>query len=80
MLHFTVESAIFKQKFFSNYFLLIAIIAAQGIHIAAMYTPLLNDVPRIQAVSLNEWAVLLAIAFSVLLVGEVQKKYMSFRK
>jgi P-type Ca2+ transporter type 2C len=69
--------SICKQKFFRNHFLLIAIIAAQSLHIAAMHIPVLRDTLHIQAVSLHEWAILLAVAFSVLMVGEIQKKYMA---
>jgi len=58
-----------------NPILLIGTIAAQLIHIGAMYTPWLKDVLRIQPVSLELWLELLGMALTVLIVMELHKLY-----
>jgi len=56
-----------------NRILLFGTLAAQLIHIGAMYTPWLNEVLRIQPVSLQHWLQLLGLALSVLVVMELHK-------
>ncbi|MFC3284597.1 cation-translocating P-type ATPase [Litchfieldella rifensis] len=57
----------------SNPLLLVSILAAHGIHIAAMYTPGLSDVLGVAPVSLQTWASLLGIAVTLLAVDECAK-------
>ncbi|MDD3858533.1 MAG: HAD-IC family P-type ATPase, partial [Methanoculleus sp.] len=56
-----------------NYFLIAGVVAAQGVHILALYIPLLQDVLRLQPVSLVEWLSLLALAALVVVVMEIFK-------
>jgi magnesium-transporting ATPase (P-type) len=56
-----------------NPILLFGTIAAQTLHIGAMYTPGLNEVLDIQPVSLERWFELLGIALIALVVAEVHK-------
>ena len=56
-----------------NYFLVAGVVAAQGVHILALYTPILQDVLQVQPVTLIEWLSLLALASSVVIVMEVYK-------
>ena len=56
-----------------NPLLILAVIAAQGVHIAAMYIPGLSDVLGVQPVSLESWGILLGIAASLLVVDELAK-------
>ncbi len=65
--------SIFKQYFFGNPLLLFGMLAAQGIHIAAMYTPGLSDVLQMEPVTLQQWAVLLSIALILIVVDEGHK-------
>lgn len=58
---------------FNNPLLLGSIVAAQGIHIAAMYIPGLKDVLGLEPVSLQTWDLLLAIAVTLLVVDELAK-------
>jgi len=67
------STSIFKQKFFHNRILVVGTIAAQLIHIGAMYTPGLNEVLGLQPVSFEQWIVLLSIAFTVLIAMEIHK-------
>ncbi|MGW8248780.1 MAG: cation-translocating P-type ATPase [Acidiferrobacterales bacterium] len=65
--------SILKQPFFSNRLLLIGTLAAQAIHIAALYTPGLSDLLDVQPVSLNQWLLLMTTALILLLVMELHK-------
>ncbi|MCP3908710.1 MAG: HAD-IC family P-type ATPase [Oceanicoccus sp.] len=65
--------SIFKQDFFGNPLLLFGMLAAQGIHIAAMYTPGLKDVLNVEPVTLELWSRLLMIALILIIVDEMHK-------
>ncbi len=67
------SQSIFKQYFFGNKFLLFGMLAAQGVHIGAMYTPGLRELLQIAPVSLGQWSSLLAIALVLIVVDEVHK-------
>ena len=65
--------SVMQMPWRSNPLLIVAVIAAQSIHIAAMFVPGLNDVLGIQAVAVESWFILLAIAASLMLVDEIAK-------
>jgi len=65
--------SVFNHNPLRNYFLLFGTLAAQFIHIGAMYTPWINDVLRIQPVSLDYWFDMLLISITVLIVMEGHK-------
>jgi Ca2+-transporting ATPase len=65
----------FRLRFFANPLLVLGVIGAQAIHIAAMYTPGLNDTLRVAPVSLAEWGVLFLIASTLLVVMEFEKSW-----
>jgi len=67
--------SVFNHNPLRNHFLLFGTLAAQLIHIGAMYTPWISDVLRIQPVSLDYWFDMLFIAITVLIVMEVHKLY-----
>jgi len=56
-----------------NPFLLFGTVAAQAIHIGAMYTPWLSDVLAIQPVTPRQWLAVLGLALTVLAVVEIDK-------
>lgn len=56
-----------------NPWLLVGALAAQGIHIAAMYFPPLQRLLGTEPVTLAQWSGLAAVAVSVLVVGELHK-------
>jgi len=60
--------SIFRVPLKNNYYLIAGILAAQGIHVAAMMTPAMQDLLRIGPVGPGTWAALLALA-SILVVG-----------
>mgnify|MGYP000896156467 FL=1 len=63
----------FRVPISNNYILIAAVIAAQGLHIAALYIPFFQDVLQVQPVSLVEWITLLVLASSVVVVMEIFK-------
>ncbi len=65
--------SIFKQYFFGNKFLLFGMLAAQGIHIGAMYTPGIRELLQLSPVSLIQWSSLLGIATFLIVVDELHK-------
>ena len=62
-----------------NPLLLFGTLAAQLIHITAMYTPVLNDILNIEPISLIEWLNLLQIAFIALLASELHKQFWKWK-
>ena len=65
--------SVFNHNPLRNHFLLFGTLAAQLIHIGAMYTPWISDVLRIQPVSLDYWLDMLLIAITVLFAMELHK-------
>ena len=65
--------SVFRHNPMHNKLLLVGTIAAQLIHIGAMYTPWLGDVLGASPVSFKQWLTLLGLALSVLLVMELHK-------
>ena len=57
----------------ANPFLILAIIGAQGVHIAAMYLPGLRDVLDVEPIDIGQWLMVAAIAATLLVVVEIFK-------
>ena len=65
--------SVFRIPVSANRMLILAVVAAHGVHIAAMYVPGLKSVLAVQPVSPELWGILLAVAVSLLLLDEVAK-------
>ncbi len=65
--------SVFRHNPLRNPVLLIGTVAAQLIHIGAMYAPWISDVLKIQPVSPQHWLELFGLALTVLLVMESHK-------
>ena len=65
----------FRVPFSANPYVVASAFLAQGVHIAAMYTPGLRDVLDIEPVSLGMWITAFGIALSSLLVAEAYKVF-----
>jgi magnesium-transporting ATPase (P-type) len=65
--------SVFRHNLLRNPLLLFGTLAAQAIHIGAMYTPWLKDVLAVQPVSAEHWLELLGLALSLLVVMELHK-------
>ena len=66
--------SVFSVSFSANWFLILAVLGAQGLHIGAMYLPVLSDVLDVQPISLIDWVMVAAIAASLIVVMEVYKR------
>ena len=65
--------SIFRHNPMRNPLLLFGTLAAQLIHIGAIYTPWLSDVLQIQPISPQHWLVLLGLSLTVLVIMELHK-------
>ena len=63
----------FKVPMRRNVVLVFGVLAAQGLHILAMQVPFLQNLLRVEPISLHQWATLLLLALPILLVMEVFK-------
>jgi magnesium-transporting ATPase (P-type) len=63
----------FRHNPMRNRLLLFGTLAAQLIHIGAMYTPGLSDILRVQPVTFDHWVNLLSLALTLLLIMEIDK-------
>jgi magnesium-transporting ATPase (P-type) len=65
--------SIIRVPLSANPFLVVGVVAAQGVHLLAMQTPIMQTVLGVAPVSLSIWLSLLAIAVSLVLVMEGYK-------
>ena len=65
--------SVFIHNPLRNPFLLFGTIAAQGIHIIAMYTPGIREVLELSPVTFNQWLTYLGLAMVLLMASEVYK-------
>lgn len=65
--------SIFSLNFFGNPLLILTVIAAQAIHISAMYIPWFRETLDLAPISFAEWALMLLAASSILVVTELDK-------
>ncbi len=72
--------SVFRQRFLANPYLVLSVIAAQAIHVAAMYTPGLREILHVAPVSFEEWGGLLFIAATLLMMMEFEKWWDQRRK
>ncbi|MCL4836732.1 MAG: cation transporting ATPase C-terminal domain-containing protein, partial [Thermoanaerobaculia bacterium] len=63
----------FRVPLARNRILVAGVLGAQGLHLLAMHLPFLQNLLRTSAVSLREWALLLALALPMLLAMELFK-------
>jgi magnesium-transporting ATPase (P-type) len=64
----------FRIPFAANPLLVFAVIAAQGVHITAMYVPGLSDVLGIQPIGITDWLMIAVVALSLIVVMEIYKR------
>ncbi len=72
--------SLFAQSWRRNPVLILGTLAAQGLHIAALYMPGLRDALRVAPVTLEQWGVLLLCALSLLVVMEGEKAVRRFTR
>ncbi|MFN3873919.1 MAG: cation transporting ATPase C-terminal domain-containing protein, partial [Ignavibacterium sp.] len=67
------RASAFKVPLKRNWVLVFGVIAAQGIHILSMQIPFMQNILRVEPVTLNEWIQILVLAVPMILVMEVFK-------
>lgn len=65
--------SLFRVPIRSNYFLVLGVCGAQGIHIAAMHTPGLSEALRIAPLGTGEWVTIAGVACTIVVVMEIYK-------
>ena len=65
--------SIFRHPFFGNKFLLFGMLAAQSVHIAALYMPVTSNILQLQPVNLQLWLTLLGVALILVVLDETHK-------
>ncbi|MEO3428679.1 HAD-IC family P-type ATPase [Pelagibius sp. CAU 1746] len=70
------ERSVFAVPLGANPFLILAILGAQGIHVAAMYLPGLSGVLSVQPIALADWLLVAVLACSLLAVMELRKAWL----
>lgn len=74
------RTSAFRVPLSRNYLLVFGVFIAQGIHILSMHLPFMQDLLRIQPVSLYYWQMLLMLAGGILVVMELFKWYIRRRE
>jgi len=64
----------FKVPISSNYILVLGVLVAQGIHILSMHLPFMQQIIRVEPITLFEWFEVFILALPLLLVMEIYKK------
>lgn len=64
----------FKIPISRNYILIFGILIAQGIHILSMHLPFMQQILRVEPITLIEWLQVFVLALPILLVMEIFKK------
>jgi magnesium-transporting ATPase (P-type) len=70
------RKSILKIPFSNNWFLIIGIVVAQGVHILAMHIPFIANMLQIHPISFQDWLHLLGLASVILLVMEIYKWFL----
>jgi magnesium-transporting ATPase (P-type) len=65
----------FKVPLKRNIILVFGVLAAQGIHILCMHIPFMQNILRIEPITLNEWLFILALALPILFAMELLKYF-----
>jgi len=63
----------FKIPLKSNLFLVISVLAAQGVHILSMHIPVMQNILKIEPITIKEWFSILVLAVPLILVMEIFK-------
>eukprot|EP00913_Durusdinium_trenchii_P004188 g3880.t1 len=66
--------SVFAMPLLGNPLLLLSVLAAQGLHVAAMYIPWFRDTLELSPISVEAWAAMLAASAVLLLVSEMNKR------
>ena len=75
----SLDRSVFSIPLLSNRFLFASIVAALGAHLAALYVPWLQAVLRTQPLSAVQWMVIVLVAGTAVVGGELDKAWNRYR-
>ncbi|WP_420402282.1 cation-translocating P-type ATPase [Nisaea sp.] len=67
--------SLFRIRFWGNPFLILAVPAAQALHIGATHIPWIQDVLSLRPVAVSEWLLLLGVSLLLLMIEEAHKSW-----
>lgn len=67
------KESVFSKKLFNNFYLLLGLFISIFLHLFAIYTPFMQDILKLTALSIKEWSLILFISLSIVLVEEIRK-------
>lgn len=67
--------SIFRMKFFSNRYLILATLIVITLQILAIYTPALQNILHTVPLKLSDWLIIIPVGFSIILVEEARKLF-----
>lgn len=73
-------SSIFSARFFSNKLLIWAFIVAVLLQLSVVYVPFMQNIFRTAPLDFSDWVIILSFASSIVLVEEIRKLIMRYRK
>jgi magnesium-transporting ATPase (P-type) len=76
----SLDRSIFRIPPLSNRFLFVSLVAAIGAHLAALHVPFLQLVFRTQPLSAQQWGLIVVVASSVIVGGELDKWWSRHRR
>ena len=74
------EKSVFRMNPFGNKFLLGTLLWVIILHSIALYTPFMNNVLRIEPISLKDWGFILAGGLLIVLTEEIRKVFVRARR
>lgn len=69
------DKSIFSMDWFSNKYLIGATLIVIALHIAALYTPIMQTILRTVPLTLSEWLMIIPIAVSIIIAEEIRKVF-----
>jgi Ca2+-transporting ATPase len=69
------DHSLFTMTPFVNLYLFAATAVSMGLHFVIVYIPILADIFSITALSLNEWWLVFAFSFPVIIIDEILKVF-----
>jgi calcium-translocating P-type ATPase len=70
------RTSLFNIPLDRNWILVIGVFAAQGLHILSMQIPVMQNLLRIEPITLQEWAFVILLAIPIVLAMELYKWYL----
>lgn len=76
------KKSVFSKDIFNNKYLVISLVLTVILHLFAVYHPFMQNILKTTGLSLQEWMIMVAVGFSIIVVEEIRKFFyrMNFRQ